>query len=321
MRQFFFWLSFAVFSLPLYYSDTAQAETLGEVTLKLQWLDQFQFAGYYMALEKGFYRDAGLQVKIIPYTQGSQDVVDTVTSAPGIYGTGRSSLVVDRVLGKPVVALAAIFQDAPSVLLTRKDTGIQAISDLVGRKIMISADALAAAEYLGMFAQQGVRRHDIIHQNHSYNLDDLISGKTDAMACYVSNEPYILREKGIGFNAFHPNDFGQDYYGDLLFTSEREVTENPKRARAFREASLQGWAYAFDHIEETARLIKRKYNSQNKSLASLIFEGEELKKISLKAGVPLGHITMKKLREAAQAYYDLGIFSERFNLKGILLPN
>jgi polar amino acid transport system substrate-binding protein len=311
------------FALVLYFlvSLSTGSQAAEKITLKLQWLDQFQFGGYYMALEKGYYQRAGLQVDIVPYTHGNQDVVAEVLSRPGVYGTGRSSLVVDRVMGKPVVILSAIFQDAPSVLLTRNDTGINSVSDLVGRKIMISSDALAAAEYLGMFAQQGVRQHDIIHQKHSYNLNDLIEKKTDAMACYVSNEPYILKERGIGFNAFHPKDFGQNYYGDLLFTSEEETQEFPERARAFREATLLGWEYAFDNIEETARLIKAKYNGQNKSLQSLIFEGEALKKISLKKGVPLGDVNMKKLKEAAQAYYELGIFSEKFSLKGILFPN
>lgn len=289
-----------------------------KITLKLQWLDQFQFAGYYMAKEKSFYQDAGLNVEIISYTNGKQNVVQNVTTGIAQYGTGRSSLIVDKMAGKPVVLLAAIFQDSPSVLLTRVDTGIERISDLVGRKIMISSDALVSADYMGMLAEENVRPHDIVHQPHSYNLDDLINKKTDAMACYVSNEPYILKQKNIAFRSFSPKDFGQNYYGDLLFTSKREAIYHPDRVRAFKKASLKGWAYAFDNIEETVRVIKRSYNGQEKSFESLIFEGQELKKLAYKKGVPLGHINMDKIQAITDLYYSKGMFEDKTHLNGFV---
>lgn len=311
-------LCLLIISFSASFSSAVMAKELESVVLKLQWLDQFQFAGYYMAQERGFYEDAGLRVRIEPYTQRSQDVVNTVVKGHGYYGTGRSSLVVDKVIGKPVVILAAIFQESPSVLLTRDDTGIEALSDLIGRKIMISYDALAGAEYIGMLADQGVRQHDIIHLQHSYNLDDLVNKKIDAMASYVSNEPYFLKKRDIGFRAFHPKDYSQNYYGDMLFTSKEEVTKHKERAISFRAASLKGWAYAFDHIEEAAKLIKRKYNAQNKTLESLIFEGQELKKLSVKEKIPFGHVSLDKLEKSAEAYHELGIFSDHYRLDGLV---
>ncbi len=289
-----------------------------KVSLKLQWLDQFQFAGYYMAKEKGFYRDRGLDVSIQPFTFESDDVVAQVLTGKATYGTGRSSLLAARVQGKPVVVLAAVFQDTPSVLLTRKDTGIENVSDLIGRKIMITPDELGAAATMGMLQQEGVRAFDVIRQKHSYNLDDLITGKTDAMASYISNEPFLLKEKGIAFNSFAPKDYGQTYYGDLLFTSEREARENPKRVKAFREASLMGWAYAFNHIEETVQVIKESYNGQNKSVESLIFEGQELRKLAYKDGIELGNVTADKFRQIAQLYYEIGIFPEIYTFDGFI---
>jgi len=289
-----------------------------KVSLKLQWLDQFQFAGYYMAKEKGFYRDRGLDVSIQPFTFESADVVAQVLTGRATYGTGRSSLLAARVQGKPVVVLAAIFQDTPSVLLTRKDTGIENISDLIGRKIMITPEELGAAATMGMLQQEGVRAFDVIRQKHSYNLDDLITGKTDAMASYVSNEPFLLKEKGVAFNSFAPKDYGQVYYGDLLFTSEHEIRKNPERVKAFRDASLKGWAYAFNHIEETVQVIKESYNGQNKSVESLIFEGQKLRQLAYKDGVELGNVTEDKFRQIAQLYYEIGIFPEVYTFDGFI---
>lgn len=299
-------------------SGLSSAQAAERVTLKLQWLDQFQFAGYYMAKEKGFYKTAGLSVKIIPYENGSQDVVQEISKGKVQYGAGRSSLIVDRVVGKPVVVVAAIFQHSPAVLLTRDDTGIERISDLIGRNVMISSEALVSADIMGMLTAENVRPHDIIHQRHSFNLDDLILKKTDAMASYVSNEPFVLRERAIGFRMFHPKDYGQDYYGDLLFTSVREAKFHPERVKAFRTASLKGWAYAFAHIEETVKLIKRSYNKQNKTFESLIFEGQELKKLAYEKGLALGDVSMEKMQDIAALYHSKGMLPDNYDLSGLV---
>lgn len=289
-----------------------------KVSIKLQWLHQFQFSGYYVAKEKGFYRDVGLDVDIIPYEEGSQDVVHMVKSGQATFGTGRSSLVAAWMNGKPVVIISAIFQDSPAVLLALKNNGIDNLKNLIGRKVMVSPDALLAADYIGMFAQENISPHDIIRQRHSYNLDDLINRKTDAMACYVSNEPYMLKEKGVPFIGFSPKDFGQDFYGDLLFTSKREVMESPERVKKFNEASLKGWVYAFENIEETANLIWRKYNKQNKSIESLIFEGAKLKKLALIPSVPLGNIDPNKIQKIADLYLSLGVIGSLRAIDGFI---
>lgn len=298
--------------------QATSAFALEKISLKLQWLDQFQFAGYYMAKEKGFYADAGLDVAIQPFTFETSDVVAHVLSGKATYGTGRSSLLAARVQGKAVVVLSAIFQDSPSILLVRADSGIETVSDLIGRKIMITPDELGAAATMGMLQYEGVRAFDVIRQQHSYDLQDLIDGKTDAMASYISNEPYMLKERGIGYKAFSPKDYGQDYYGDLLFTSEQEVTKHPERVRAFRAASLKGWIYAFDNIEETAKVIKQHYNGQNKSFESLVFEGKALRALAYKAGVPFGNVSVEKFREISRLYYEIGIFPQVYKFDGFV---
>ncbi|WP_165602681.1 ABC transporter substrate-binding protein [Candidatus Terasakiella magnetica] len=305
----------------LYMLSWQQAQAMEKVSLKLQWLDQFQFAGYYVAKEKGFYEKAGLDVEIIPFTFGSPNVVNDVVEGRATYGTGRSSLLAAHVKGLPVVALSAIFQETPSVLLTRDDTGIEHLSDLIGRRIMITPDELGAASTIGMLASEGLRVFDVVRMDHSYNLDDLINKKTDAMACYVSNEPFVLKEKGVGFNSFSPKDFGQNYYGDLLFTSQKELKTHPGRVKRFKAASLMGWAYAFDHIDETVNLIKRSYNGQKKSVKSLTFEGQELKKLAYQDGLPLGHISKAKFTEIAKLYYNLGILPEVKELDSFVLED
>ncbi|PCI42316.1 MAG: hypothetical protein COB46_00825 [Rhodospirillaceae bacterium] len=283
-------------------NTTLSAKPLQKISIQLQWLDQFQFAGYYMAREKGFYEKAGLDVTIKPFVQEGASVVNIVTTGEAEYGTGRSSLLVDYHKGKPVVALAAIFQDSPLILLTLDNTGIMSPADFKGRKIMIAEDQAKSISLFSFFHMNDITLSNLQVQNHSANLQDLIDKKTDAMVSYISNEPFRMRERGLGYRMFHPKTYGLSFYGDILFASRNEVDNHPERAAAFVRASLKGWAYAFAHVEETARLIQSQYNGQNKSFESLVYEGTELGKLALKEGTPLGELNLLKMKRMQDAY-------------------
>ena len=88
------------------------------VRLQLKWRHQFQFAGFYTALEKGYYREAGFDVTIIPATPGT-DPVDTVLKGGADFGVASSELVLRYAKGDPVVVLASIFQHSPLALFVR----------------------------------------------------------------------------------------------------------------------------------------------------------------------------------------------------------
>ena len=307
-------LIFVLFATSLY------AKELEKVTLQLQWLHQFQFAGYYIAKEKGYYEEAGLDVEIRPYN-GKTNIVNEVSNHSINYATGRTSLIIDKNEGKDVIALAAIFQQSPSILLVTNLNKIKTIKDIKHKRVMITNDEISSASYMAMLLNQGLRQDDIKKQKHSFNLDDLINNKTDVMASYISNEPFILEQKNIPYKYFHPKDYGFNFYGDILFTSSKELKNHPLRVKAFREASLKGWEYAFKHIEETARLIKEKYNTQNKSIKALVYEGYTLKKLAYVENTMLGHIDEKMYTEIANIYKLMGLIRSNYSLKDFIYEN
>lgn len=290
---------------------------LEKVSVQLQWVDQFQFAGYYVAKEKGFYRDAGLEVTLQKFDP-KKLAVDEVMAGRSTYGIGRSSLLVDRMKGKDVVALAAIFQSSPFILLSKKSLDIQTPRDLIGKRIMMTQDFQDTISVRAMLNSQDVRMGQLKFIEHSYNPFDIANGKTDVMACYISNEPFVLKEKGIETNLISPEAYGFDFYSDILFTAENEVREHPKRLRAFVDATLKGWEYAFEHIPETAQLIRKDYNSQNKSLESLIYEGKVLKDLSYRGNQPLGAITVEKFRRISDVYRVMGVPQNEKRLEGFI---
>jgi polar amino acid transport system substrate-binding protein len=277
-----------------------------KVTLYLDWLNQFQFAGYYIAKDKGYYSDIGIDVDIVEYSN-NDDIITKVTEKNAIYGIGKSSLIINKFEGKNILLLSSFFQNSPLVLVTLQSSNIKKPKDLINKRVMITSDAKDSLAIKAMIVSQGVKMDELIIQNHSFNLDDLINGKTDAMACYLSNEPHILKEKNIKYNVLNPYTYGFDFYEGILFTSQKEFKENPTRVKNFNQASIKGWEYAFNNIEETAKVIYEKYNSQNKTLEALIHEGNTLKKLSKIDQNLLGDINYQTIDEIKRFYTLLGL--------------
>lgn len=290
---------------------------LEKISLKLQWADQFQFAGYYVAKEKGFYHDVGLDVDIQKFDP-TKLAIDEVMSGRSTYGIGRSSLLIDRMKGKDVIALAAIFQSSPFILLSEKSLDIKTPRDLIGKRIMMTEDFQDTISIRAMLNSQDIRMGDIKFIEHSFNPMDIANKKADVMACYISNEPFILKEKGIEVNMINPEAYGFDFYSDILFTSEYELKRHPKRVRDFVNATLRGWEYAFTHIPETAQLIRERYNTQNKSYESLVYEAQVLKELAYRGNSPLGSITLEKFRRISDIYRVMGIPQDERRFQGFV---
>ena len=252
-----------------------QAQTK-DVTLALPWKHQFQFAGYYVAKELGFYEKAGLNVNIKEYDL-SMDISKGVATMKYEFGVGHSFLIIDK-LNKynGIVLLNAIYQSSPMILLSRKREDIKTLSDLVGKKVMTSRDQIHGASINAMLFSQNVRQSEYEIIDPSFNPMDLVDSTTDFMTSYSSNEPYTLEQKGIQYTIFDPKDYGYDFYSDILFTSAIMLKNNQKDVDAFRAASLDGWRYAYEHIDEAVDIILKKYNTQKRTRKALEFEAKTL---------------------------------------------
>jgi len=294
------------------FSVTLKAEQ--KVSLQLSWLHQFQFAGFYIAKEKGFYKDVNLDVEIREFTYGLS-TTDAIKDKKVDFAIGRSSLIINKANGEDVVALGADFQRAPLMLLVTKKSNIENIQDLRNKRVMITYDAIGSAAITAMLNSNGLSLDDIQVQKHSFDINDLIDNKTDAMASYVSNEPIILDNEHIEYRIFHPKEYGFDFYGDILFTSSRYIKNNPKRVKNFFDASMKGWKYAFDNIEESVDIIYEKYNTQKKTKSTLLKEARELKKLAYDdIDKMIGCLDKNKLQKIVDVYKVLGLITEDINL-------
>ena len=291
-------------------ADSASGET-EQVTLALKWRHQFQFAGYYAAVEKGFYREAGLDVRI-EEPEEAGDPVAAVLAGRANYGIGASDLVLQRALGKPVVVLAAIFQHSPHVLLADRKSGISSVHDLAGKRVAFEQET---DELRAFLLNEGMRLDQITAVPLAFDPSPLARGEVDAISAYSTDEPYLLKQMGVDCVVLSPRAGGIDFYGDCLFTSENEAGQHRGRTKNFVEASLRGWKYALEHQDEIVELIHAKF-SQRHSLDHLRFEAAEIRRLVLPEIVELGYVNPGRWQHIADTYAELGLIPKDYSLAG-----
>lgn len=282
-----------------------------DVTLLLSWKNQFQFAGYYMAIEKGFYDEVGLNVHIKEYDLKRNNAKE-VSSQKYEFGIKHSPLIVDK-LNKysNLKFLAAINQSSPLILISKKyDT----LEDIKNKTLNITENDLDNASIHAMLHFNGLSTHDYVSTNAKFNLNKFIDNKIDFRTAYSSNEPYLLKKMNIPFNIFDPKDYGYDFYSDILFTSKELIEEKPKMVKGFYSASMKGWRYAYKNIDETIEVILKHYNTQNKTKGALLFEAYTLQKLAFKDDVEFGNINSDRLKEISTALNLLGLVPKHGNI-------
>ena len=279
---------------------------LDNVTLKLNWTHGFQFAGYYAAKEKGYFQEAGLNVNFEESAPDSNPV-PSVISEKSQFGVGTSSLLLARASGKPVVVLAVIFQHSPYVIYTAQNT--DTVRALAGKKIMVEVQADELIAYL---KTQGVAQDQIQRLPQSFDPNDLISGKADAISGHIFNIPYAFDLAHFSYRTFSPRDTGIDFYGDNVFTSEQELSKHPEQVNAFLQASLRGWRYALEHRDEIIELILNKY-STHYAREYLAFESDQMLPLLQSDLIDIGYSTQMRWKRIADVYAGAGMLEKNIS--------
>ena len=287
-----------------------------QVTLQLRWMHSFRFAGYYMAREKGYYRDAGLAVQFL---EGGPTVdgIGNVLEGRADFGVASSELVMTREAGKPVVVLASIFQHSPYVLMVREASGIRSPHDLINHHVLIGPEN-RATELRAMLINEGIDLKQIRIVPPPLTPEKLRDPAISAISGYISNEPFQWRQLGIRYHLLKPIDYSIDFYGDSLFTTESRIAQKPEQVKAFIRASLEGWRYVFDHPEEAIVLVEQKYNSGQRSHDHLLYEYSTMKDLIYPEHIPIGQMNPGRWHSIAKVYAALHLIDRISNMDGFI---
>ena len=288
-------------------------QELDTIRLQLKWKHQFQFAGYYAAIEKGYYKNKGLYVEIIEAHE-EDEPISCVLHGKAQYGVASSNIILARNSGFPVVLLANIFQHSPHIFLSLTRDGNDNIHDLAGKTIMLEKQT---AELLAYMTMEQIPLENISFINHTFSPQSLINQEAFAMSAYSTDEPFLLVEAGEEFNIFNPRSSGIDFYGDNLFTSEDEIENHPQRVKDFLEATLKGWDYALKNEDKIIDLILENYSTRH-SRAHLEFEAEQTKRLIMPNVIEIGYINRERWRRIGEIYAELGMLPREFSMDGLI---
>ncbi len=283
------------------FSSIFASNDLDEVTLYLKWKHQFQFAGFYIAKEKGFYKDVGLKVDI-KEARKNQKTLELVLEKKNRFGISDSILVYEKMLGKKIAPLGAIFQKSLLIFLYLKKSNINSIEDLKNKRIMLDLNSSDHSLFSLILNKYQINENELKIVNTSYDINDLLEGNIDIYSSYISNELYNLQKLGIEYDYIDPKKFAMNFYGDILFTSLANKSENPEKVDAFYTASIKGWEYAFNNIDETINLLINKYNTQDFTYEKYLYEANILKELSEIEKGNLGKLDLDRINHIYTSY-------------------
>ena len=296
------------------------AINLEKVKIRLQWKHQFEFAGFYIAKEKGYYKDLGLDVELLEY-DGKTNATAELLDGKIDYAISYSNIISDYLNGKPIVFVANFFKHSPLAIAAQTDIVLP--EDLKGKKVMGVANQLKTATILMMLKRFNINLNDFQNIPVNFSVDDFVNKKIDAMAIFTTNETYALDKKGVKYNILNPNMYGTEMYDVNLYTSAKEVKINPQRVKNFKEATIKGWKYAFANQDETVELILKKYNTQNKTKEALHYEAAKIKNVMLPEVYEIGSIDENRVKTIAENFKDLGLVPKNIvlNFDNFLFEN
>jgi EAL domain-containing protein (putative c-di-GMP-specific phosphodiesterase class I)/ABC-type nitrate/sulfonate/bicarbonate transport system substrate-binding protein/GGDEF domain-containing protein len=216
-----------------------------DVSIHLKWYHKFQFAGYYAALQQGYFADEGYTVRLIEGGPNNNHLHQLINGSSQ-YSVLGSEALSSLALGSPVIIVASIFQHAPEVLMTLKSNHVESIQALKNKSLML-ANSDISGQIAAMLLKNSLSPEDYQKSGYDGDINKLADGSVFAMYGYISNEPYQLQQIGHPVDLFRPQDYGINFYGDNFTTTQNELNDNPERVAAMRRAVIRGWNYALKH--------------------------------------------------------------------------
>ncbi|MGD9742210.1 MAG: ABC transporter substrate-binding protein [Dongiaceae bacterium] len=239
------------------------ADAADKLTLQLKWVTQSQFAGYYVAKDKGLYEDVGLDVEILP---GGPDINPSQVIAGGgadVVVDWMPSALATREKGVPLVNIAQPFQKSGMMLTCRADSGIKEPADFKGHTLGVwfggnEYPFLSWMSKLGLPTTGGADGVTVLKQG--FNVDPLLQKQADCISTMTYNEYWQVIDAGLAPDqlvVFKYEDQGVATLEDGLYTLEKNLAdpEMVDKLARFIQASMEGWDWAVEHPDEAAEIV------------------------------------------------------------------
>ena len=276
-----------------------------KASVRLKWLPQAQFAGIYMAKEKGFYLAEGIDMTINP---GGPNISAEALVAAGTdqfaQGGGVDSQVTSRAKNLPLVTIGIMHQKTPFVFISHADYGIKAVKDFKGKKVSVWFTGAQFVLY-SMLAQNGLAQSDVTIQPQQVALTPFLDRQVDVVAATLYNEMNTIKARKVSVNIIAAEDSGITMPRDPLMTSEKVIQERPKLVQGFVNATLRGWKYAFQNKKETVDVLLRIAPTLDRAhQEAMLVSAEEVTLAGSGKSQGIGYIDMPAVEKAHKVLLD-----------------
>jgi len=234
----------------------APAQALDKVTFGTDWKAEAEHGGYYQAIAAGIYQRHGIEVTL---RQGGPQVNHAQLLAAGRldFNEAPNSFIGLNFVSEniPMVAVAAMFQKDPAVLIAHRGVGNDSLAALKGKPIMISADT-RVGWWLFLKSKFGYSDEQV--RPYTFNVAPFLVDKQAVQQGYLTSEPFLVEQQGEQPQVFLLADAGYASYASLIQTSRKLVEEKPDLVQRFVDASIEGWySYLYGDPAPANELIKR----------------------------------------------------------------
>jgi ABC-type nitrate/sulfonate/bicarbonate transport system substrate-binding protein len=236
------------------------ASAANAITMQLDWKFNVQFAGLFMAQEMGLYEKAGLAVSFREWEDG-MNVIDLAAASTDIITCAEQNLILSgQADGRPVKAIATMFQASPYGLMGKPDLPSLSLADLKGGTVGVHLDGMKVMQLV--MGVNGIPASDVTLVDIPYakKYDRVLSGEMVAVQCYVVDEPLgvesVYKVKPV---VLRQSDFGFVSTAQTVVASDAMLAAKPDQVKAFLKVSFDGWRAALADIPAASKLVAGKY--------------------------------------------------------------
>ena len=317
MKRYFLWFLMVVLVLMSgCTTNPAGASEKGDlqlVKLPVGYIPNVQFAPLYVAIEKGFYRDAGLDVQI-DYSMENDNAVLLANENLQFAILSGEQVLLARDKDMPLVYVTAWYQQYPVGIVSKAESGITETADLAGKSIGLPG--LYGASYIGAIAlldSAGLTETDVTLDSIGYNqVEVLMAGRDDAVVVYVANEPVQLDALGQKTNLLKVSD-ATTLVANGLVTNETTIQNDPALVKSMVDATLKGIQYTIDNPDE-AYEISKKYIENLAEADQEIQKEVLLRSIELWKADRLGYSEPEGWENMNEILMQMGLVSDQINV-------
>jgi ABC-type nitrate/sulfonate/bicarbonate transport system substrate-binding protein len=247
-----------ILAITLVFAFAGCAKNPDKVTFVLDWTPNTNHTGIYVALDMGYFEDAGLDVEIIQPADGTaEQLVAAGTAQFGI--SYQENVIFARAQGMPIVSLAAVIQHNTSGFISMKEKGIMSPADFEDKKYGGWGTEIEEATVRYLMEQNGAdpSKVEIVTMGDTDFFASSDAGEVDFSWVFAGWTLMDAKIKGYDVNYFDMVDYSEvfDYYTPVIIAAEDSMNNNKKMVESFMAAAAKGYEYAIDNPENAARIL------------------------------------------------------------------